>query len=247
LRPYLLGTLFDLVVNGLRNLPHVKPDGGPRMMDTYLWLLACEEGTGLKLAENYRRHVDEVLGALAVEDLLVQTLLDFLKEHDEKFEGKASDLYKELVLRWPVETAKEERQCPGNPSVLGSRLRQLEEPLSKIGVRVKFQRNMHHRIISIDATGKVQDGGVIKGPNGTINEATAVNNQSNGQIDEVEFVSFFPEDGFLTFDQLCERHSDFRTRHQLSRKQLFDLGSRLAQEGKLSAFVPGCWRRGGRA
>jgi putative DNA primase/helicase len=61
LRPYLLGALFDLVVNGLRNLPHVRPDGGPRMMDTYLWLTACEQGTGLNMAENYRRHVDDVL------------------------------------------------------------------------------------------------------------------------------------------------------------------------------------------
>jgi hypothetical protein len=236
LRPSLLGALFDLVANGLRHMPTVKTDGGPRMMDTYLWLTACETGTGLNLAESYRRHVDELLGALAAEDLLVQTLLEFLQGRGGKFEGQASDLYQEVVARWPVETAKEERQCPGNPSVLGSRLRQLEEPLSRIGIEVKFQRDRYHRIITIDATG------YGKTPTEVIKDDA---HKSNGQIDEAEFVSLFPHEGFLSLDQVCQRLGDWGLGHLLTRKQVFDLGQRLAQEGQLEEPICGCWRRSG--
>jgi uncharacterized protein (TIGR03000 family) len=39
-------------------------------------------------------------------------------------------------------------------------------------------------------------------------------------------------------------HGAWMTRHRLTRSQVYDLGSRLADEGKLATFLPGCWRRG---
>ena len=157
LRPFLLGALFDLVANGLRNLAHVKPDGGPRMMDTYLWLLACEKGTGLDLAESYRRHVDDTLGGLAEGDLLVQTLRRILEPLAGKWSGTANELYSLVVKDWPDETRKEERQCPGGPNILTNRLRQLEEAMVKIGIKISFARTNKNRLIQIEATPEEQE------------------------------------------------------------------------------------------
>jgi hypothetical protein len=233
LRPGLLGCLFDLVANGLRHLGKVQPNGGPRMMDTFKWLLACEQGTGLNLAETYRRHVEDTLAAMATSDMLVQALMAFLEERGWKFEGQATELYRGIVNLWPAETLKEGRQCPGNANVLGSRLRQLEEPLARIGVQVKFGRNRQRRVISVDAKEYAQGPG----------EVTKAEPAKTHQVDEAEFVSFFPAEGFLTFDQLCDRQADWMDRHGLSRSQVFDMASRLSQEGKLDTFVPGAWRR----
>jgi len=158
LRPLLLGALFDLVANGLRHLSSVRVDGGPRMMDTYLWLMACERGTGLNLAETYRRHVDETLGALAEGDLLVQTLRAILEPLNGKWSGTASELYNLVVKNWPDETRKEERQCPGGSNTLTSRLRQMEEGMAKIGIRLTFTRKHGgKRLIEIDATPQVSE------------------------------------------------------------------------------------------
>jgi hypothetical protein len=233
LRPGLLGCLFDLVANGLRYLGRVQPNGGPRMMDTFKWLLACEQGTGLSLAETYRRHVEDTLATMATSDMLVQALLAFLEQRGWTFEGQATELYRGVVAVWPAETLKEGRQCPGNANVLGSRLRQLEEPLARIGIQVQFRRDKRNRVISVDAKE------YAKGPSEGKNAEPA----KTSQVDEAEFVSFFPAAGFLTFDQLCDRQADWMDRHGLSRSQVFDLASRMSGEGKLDTFVPGAWRR----
>jgi hypothetical protein len=152
LRPSLLGALFDLVANGLRNLDQIPRDGGPRMLDTYRWLLACQKGTDLDLAGNYRRHVDDSLGALAEGDLLVQTLRRVLEASGGKWSGSATALYNAVVQRWPSDTRKEERQCPGAPNILTNRLTQMEEAMQKLGIRIKTGRKHKGRIIEIDAT-----------------------------------------------------------------------------------------------
>jgi hypothetical protein len=232
LRPGLLGCLFDLLANGLRHLAGVQANGGPRMMDTYRWLMACEQGTDLNLAETYRRHVEDTLATMATSDMLVQALLDLLEEGGWKFEGQAKELYRDVVAVWPGETLKEERQCPGNANVLGSRLRQLEEPLARIGVNIQFRRDKRNRVISVDATE------YAKGPV----EALLVNNDA---VDEALFIARWPDHRSYTASLFCCQNADWLTAHGMSQDAVTRLARRLAQEGKLEEPSFGSWRRRG--
>jgi hypothetical protein len=230
LRPGLLGCLFDLVANGLRHLATVHPNGGPRMMDTFKWLLACEQGTGLNLAETYRRHVEDTLATMATSDILVQALLAFLEERGWKFEGQASELYRGVVDSWSGQTMKEEKQMPGNANVLGSRLRQLEEPLARIGVQVHFRRDKRNRVISVDAKEYAQ---------GPLEPMPA----NNGAVDEAEFIARWPDHRSYTASQFCWANADWLTGHAMSQDAVAQLARRLAQEGKLEEPSWGAWRR----
>ncbi len=140
-KPYILGALFDLIGSGLRHKDSVAATGGPRMMDTYLWLLACETGTDYRLGDAYRSHVDAALADMAKENLLVKALIAFLAEYfsdhpdaEYQWQGTASDLYEGLKRHFPQGTRKEISQFPGNARVLSNRLGMLQEPLHQIGV-----------------------------------------------------------------------------------------------------------------
>lgn len=158
-RPRILGALFDVVAVGLRHLDGVPAAGGPRMMDTFRWLRACEAGTDLRLADAYREHVEGALADHASNDPLVRTLTAALAvyfgEHPDvghTWTGTATELYEMMKRYWQADTRKEEAQIPGNGKVLSNRLMTLAEPLSRIGVAVSKGRSKSTRFLVIDAT-----------------------------------------------------------------------------------------------
>src|SRR5262249_51518780 len=136
------------------------------------------------------RHDVVSLYRMATSDMLVQALLAFLGERGWTFEGQASELYRGVVAKWPAETLKEERQCPGNANVLGRRLRQLEEPLATIGVQVRFRRDKRNRVISVDAKE------YAKGPVETLPV-------DSGSLDEAAFIARWPDHRSYTASQFC--------------------------------------------
>jgi hypothetical protein len=159
LKPGILGAIFNLVSNGLRNLDTVPAIGGPRMMDSYRWLKACEVGTGLKLADVYKDHVEGAMADHATNDPLVQALLAALTDHFGRrpktghiWTGTASALYDTIKQTWLTDTRKEENQIPGNGRLLSNRLMMLAEPLSRVGVDVSKRRTNKDRFLVIDAT-----------------------------------------------------------------------------------------------
>src|SRR5208283_1809652 len=98
-----------------------------RMADTFLWLKACESGTGLRLAEPFDENLRENVKGLALETLLGRSLVEFLKENAKTFiwHGQPNHLYDGLRPYWNVACGgnnKEMDKYPGNPRSLSSRL-----------------------------------------------------------------------------------------------------------------------------
>src|ERR1700684_2222191 len=101
-RPFILGALLSLLANGLKHEGRVSADKMPRMGDAYLWLLACEAGTGLKMADPFEENLRENVKGLALETLLGRALVDFMKVHTKNhvWEGPANHLHDDLRLYW---------------------------------------------------------------------------------------------------------------------------------------------------
>jgi hypothetical protein len=153
--PYIMGALFDLVANGLKNLPTVEKIGGPRMMESYVWFRACETGTGLNLSETYRWHTAEIKRQAAEDEPLVQWVADFMmKQPGHKWRGSASELHDGLrPALLSLTTPQEKAQFPGNGRVLTERVRVNVEDFRAVGINVEFGKTKGAKVIKIDATG----------------------------------------------------------------------------------------------
>jgi hypothetical protein len=126
-RPFVLGALCSHLANGLKHEGRVKTDRMPRMADTYLWLLACEAETGLRLAEPFEENLRENVKGLALETLLERALVDFLKDHarNQIWQGPAHRLFDDLRPYWDQScggSQKEMAKYPGKARVLSGRL-----------------------------------------------------------------------------------------------------------------------------
>ena len=156
-RPFLLGALLELLANGLKHESKVKATKMPRMADTYLWLLACEAGTALKLAEPFEENLRENVKGLALETLLGRSLVEFMKVEEENhiWEGPANALYDNLRGYWDNScnwNQKEMAKYPGNPRALSGRLTEMMASLRENGLVIEKQRTAMGRSIRIDAT-----------------------------------------------------------------------------------------------
>jgi hypothetical protein len=157
-RPFLLGALLSLLANGLKHEGKVRADKMPRMADTYLWLLACEAGTGLKLADPFEDNLRENVKGLALETLLGRSLVEFMKDHAKSlvWEGPANHLYDDLRNYWDQACGgshKEMARYPGNARSLSGRLTEMMASLRENGIVVEKNRTATGRAISIDARG----------------------------------------------------------------------------------------------
>lgn len=157
-RPFILGALLSLLANGLKHEGQVKSDRMPRMADTYLWLLACEAGAGLKLAESFEDNLRENVKGLALETLLGRSLVELLKYHAEGniWIGTPNHLDDDLRPFWDNVcggSQKEMAKYPGNARALSSRLTEMTASLRENGIIVEKNRTATGREISIDARG----------------------------------------------------------------------------------------------
>lgn len=157
-RPFILGALCSLLANGLKHEGKVSAAKMPRLADTYLWLLACEAGTGLLLAEPFEENLRENVKGLALETLLGRSLVDFLKVQAKNYvwHGPANHLHDELRPYWDNAcggSQKEMAKYPGNARVLSGRLTEMMASLRENGIVIEKNRTVTGRTISIDARG----------------------------------------------------------------------------------------------
>jgi hypothetical protein len=127
------------------------------MADTYLWLLACEAGTGLELAKPFEENLRENVKGLALETILGRALLDFMKvsTRDYLWQGPPNHLHDQLRAYWDSAcggSVKEMAKYPGNARVLSGRLTEMMASLRENGIVVEKNRTAAGRAISIDAS-----------------------------------------------------------------------------------------------
>ncbi len=144
-RPAILGALLDAVVAGLRRLPEIRIDNGPRMFDFAEWGEACSAGFGWEpgeflaaYAENQR---EVVAGAADASPLVpvIESLLGLGGFGLEGFEGTAGELL--VKLRGQAsEITQRGKWFPQNPAQMGTRLRRDTPLLKSRGILVE-----HHK------------------------------------------------------------------------------------------------------
>jgi hypothetical protein len=156
-RPHLLGALCSLLANGLKNEGRVVADRKPRMADTYLWMKACEMGSGRTLAEPFADNLKENIKGFALETTFGQSLVKFLRGSDGKqtaWTGTAHQLHEALRPCWESVcgyNVKEMGKYPGNARVLSGELNRLGASLRENGIVVERERKATGRGITIDA------------------------------------------------------------------------------------------------
>ena len=149
-RPRILGTLLDATVAGLRNLPQVKLERPPRLVDFALWVSACEEALGMKPGEamaacqaNCAETRDLALEASPLyqplAELAREGLTGTVAELHARLDSMVSDAMRRSV-RWPKA-----------PNGLGNALRRMATNLRAAGVELQFSRNdvQGRRVVSV--------------------------------------------------------------------------------------------------
>jgi hypothetical protein len=131
LLPGLLGTLYDIVAAGLRNIESFAPTRMIRMADVAKWLQACElgtefpEGTFLPLLE--QAQTDMVVDKIS--DL---PLVMLLRKHLE--DGPIEDTIGEIYIVLLPDKPKGDRTFPGSSSHLSKELKRLKPALAKADI-----------------------------------------------------------------------------------------------------------------
>lgn len=160
MKPKLIGGMFDVLSQAIKIRKTMDHKTDFRMADFAMWGAACAEALGigadrfegaLKRAMKYRAY-DAINSKNAG-----RILLDYLKEHSS-FEGTATELLKELKkFRSENDQYDDYERIANSPMGLSKVLRQLENSLLEVGVRIDFEnRSAEKRTIKI--TSKV--GGV---------------------------------------------------------------------------------------
>ena len=159
-RPSILGAIYDLLANGLRHESEVGEEADIRMVETYLWVRACEVGTDLNMSGAFRSNCERVVSEVAFDTILGQSLRDFLRQHhattqQPAWEGTAEALHAALIDFWNAacggNRSKQDRY-PGNGRTLSSAIEGIATSLGLNGIVVTRQRTNTARLLRLDAT-----------------------------------------------------------------------------------------------
>jgi hypothetical protein len=136
--PLILGTLFDALSVGLRNVRSGSLPSLPRMADSAKWIAACfpyflnwsYDDWLIPYQESCRNAQANSLDA----DLTASTLMDWFKFQGGKWEGSAKDLYDTLFacVSWD-----KQRYFPASAKSLADKLRRILPALRSHGIDVK--------------------------------------------------------------------------------------------------------------
>jgi hypothetical protein len=167
----ILGTLYDLIANGLRHEASVEEDGkAPRMIDNYQWFRACEMGTGLRLADRFRENYDTLIREVAFETLVGKAVLAFMRdrrltslgempEERDVWRGTMSALYEGIKPKWLEVcdgSTKQRNLLPGSPARLTNAIDAIASSLVANGIVFIRGRSRDQRWAQIDARGYFQ-------------------------------------------------------------------------------------------
>ena len=153
-RPAILGALLSAASMAIRNLPTTHLDAMPRMADFALWVTAAAPALGWQ--------PDTFLDAYAVNragthEFIVEaspfaaTLIEFVKNQREPWEGRASALLAALNER-ADEATRKQRGWPADATRLSSDLRRIAPNLRAIGLAVEWGRSKRARTVRLEWT-----------------------------------------------------------------------------------------------
>ena len=183
-RPYILGALFDGMVEGLRNINSTRLPKLPRMADFALWASACEGAFWDKgaLWKAYNDNREDVIEHVIEADPLADTLRAFIaKQTQREWSGTASDLLKYLTANG----RNKPRGYPSSPHSLSGHLRRVATFLRKMGIEIEFAREKRtgRRIIRICATDN------FLGSSGGETEASEASNPAENGVFSISLVT----------------------------------------------------------
>lgn len=139
-RPQLLGTLFDAVCHGLKQLPETRLDSLPRMADFALWATACETalwpmGT---FGAAYAGNRDEAVDSVIESDPVGSAIRSMMTARTE-WTGTASELLGTLDEE-VGEKVRKAKTWPSSANALSGRMRRAATFLRKVGIDIAFER-----------------------------------------------------------------------------------------------------------
>lgn len=150
LKPYLLGSIYNILSKALKLLPSVKLEKLPRLADWgKLCYAICESmdgHTGQEFLDAYQ-HILDRQTEIAIESSLVAQACRLLTSQTGTWEGTASQLH-EIKLRYSGLTDCDEddtARCylvnhpdwPHSPATLGKQLDRCKSTLESVGIKVK--------------------------------------------------------------------------------------------------------------
>jgi hypothetical protein len=154
IRPRLLGALLDAAAAAMRNLPHVRLSGLPRMADFALWATAGEAALGLAEGEfmnAYTQNRSDAVG-VAIEASPVGPAVLGLMSDQNRWHGTSEELLAELCSeRRSDERTRKRQDWPQSPKAMSDKLRRLAPVLRRAGIEVTFgKRTSRSRPITLE-------------------------------------------------------------------------------------------------
>lgn len=137
--PKILGALLDAVAEALRNYPHVRLDGLPRMADFAQWITAAEPALGWKVGRFLRDYsrARQATHELTLESSPVGSAVHNLAADKGEWSGTATRLLQVLTNGVPKDVSTN-RAWPRNARALSSTLRRVAPNLRAVGVDVRL-------------------------------------------------------------------------------------------------------------
>lgn len=154
LKPYLLGSIYNILSKALKLLPSVKLEKLPRLADWYVLSYAiCESmdgHTGQEFVEAYESILNRQT-EIAIASSLVSQACRLLTSQTGKWEGSASQLHELKLVHEDYHSIDYEDRCyllnnpnwPRTPATLGKQLERAKSTLESIGIKVD---NKHYRL-----------------------------------------------------------------------------------------------------
>jgi hypothetical protein len=153
-RPRIFTAILDAIVSALRNRDKIKFKL-PRMADAAIWAAAGETALGFKpgtFIRAYRQNLGESARA-TLEASPVGVAIDQLLEESENWEGKPSELLKDLCAL-VSEKVREQDNWPKNVRALGHCLRRIAPALRRAGIGYERPREAKRRLIRLQKARK---------------------------------------------------------------------------------------------
>ena len=149
-RPRIFAALLTGLSEGLRQLPHVRLERSPRMVDFAFWVTACEEAfwkSGTFMAAYNRAQASAVVDVLD-DSSVWPSLREFIDERGS-FEDTATQLLKLLNARLLDE--KPPKGWPSTGAVLGKHLNRLAPSMRRLGYAAASTRSNSGNLWHFDA------------------------------------------------------------------------------------------------
>ena len=136
-RPYILGTIFDVLAKALRIYPNVKLPALPRVADFATWGYAAMEavgGMGEAFLKAYHKNISGAVEESVIGDITGSAIVEFIADKNE-WQGTATELLKTLNDLPSVN--EKDRAWPKRPNTLARRLNRIKSALADYGIKVE--------------------------------------------------------------------------------------------------------------